>query len=485
MNKFFNLQKLAHSTVRKYLLPASLLANMAGVCMPSAQAAAAVALTSGISHNCALTTAGGAMCWGYNFNGQLGTNNQTNSSQPINVVGLTSGVTAIAAGQYHTCALIADGTVKCWGSGGNGQLGLGAGNLNNRYYPTTVPGLTGVAAIAAGYSRTCAVMATGNAKCWGNGAMGDGTGGATNPTLHDVIGVTGVVAIAVGMNHTCALTNAKIVQCWGNNNLGQLGNNTTTAATTRVNVSGLTDAVAISAGQDHTCAKTSAGAVLCWGANTVGQIGNGSNTNVLVPTPVTGLSSGVTALATSNFGSSSCAVLASGTTKCWGSNLSGKLGNGNTANQNTPVSVTGLAGNANAIILNQSSACAQIQASVQCWGDNTYGQIGMGSTTQIPFPVNVIGLAGTAPPGIPAPISPVTSNTPTYTWKAMPGATAYRLNVNGSISTYTAAAAACDGGIGLCKITGTTLTPGAYTWYIQGFNDYGSSVWSAGTSFTL
>jgi alpha-tubulin suppressor-like RCC1 family protein len=192
------------------------------------------------SHTCALTKAGGAKCWGSNLSGEIGDGTKKTRLAPVDVKNLTSGVAAIAAGAEHTCALTTAGGVKCWGYNRWGEIG--DGTMTTRLAPVDVKNLTsGVAAIAAGAAHTCAVTAAGGAKCWssnGNGVIGNGTTTDRRGPV-DVVGLTsGVAAIAGGAAHTCALTAAGGVKCWGWNPFGQIGDGTTTDRLTPVKVKG-------------------------------------------------------------------------------------------------------------------------------------------------------------------------------------------------------------------------------------------------------
>ena len=189
-------------------------------------AAAQKSISAGRNHTCALLSTGGVKCWGYNGVNALGDGTYTSRLTPANVSGLSSGVSAIAAGGSHTCALLSTGGVKCWGYNFYGQLG--DGTRTDRTTPTDVSGLSsGVSAIVAGLNHTCALLSTGGVKCWGwnsNGQLGNGSNtNKTTPT--DVSGLSsGVSAIAAGETHTCALLSTGGVKCWGSGDLGQLGN---------------------------------------------------------------------------------------------------------------------------------------------------------------------------------------------------------------------------------------------------------------------
>lgn len=135
------------------------------------------ALAAGQTHTCALTTQGGVLCWGDNEMGQLGDGTRTERLEPVPVSGLASGVAAISAGQWHTCALLLDGSMRCWGYNADGRLG--DGTYTDRLVPAVVSGIAGgVSRIYALPANTCVVMTNGTVQCWGDdhdGQLGDGS----------------------------------------------------------------------------------------------------------------------------------------------------------------------------------------------------------------------------------------------------------------------------------------------------------------------
>ncbi len=304
------------------------------------------AIAAGADHTCALTTEGGVTCWGDNFYGQLGDGTTTDRLTPADVVGLTGDVTSISAGVLHACALTSGGGVKCWGWNHDGQLG--DGTRTGRLTPVNVSGLTGgVTALSAG-GHSCALTRAGGVKCWGDNSVGQLGDGTTTDRLTpvDVSGLaSGVAAISGGYAHTCALTSAGESKCWGWNRSGQLGDVTTTDRSTPVDVSGLGSGVAaIAAGADHTCALTTEGGVTCWGDNFYGQLGDGTSITRSDPAPVSGLSYGVQAI-TAGY-EHTCALTSTGGVKCWGDNRSGQLGDGTPTARSTPVDVVGFGASA-------------------------------------------------------------------------------------------------------------------------------------------
>jgi alpha-tubulin suppressor-like RCC1 family protein len=256
-------------------------------------------VTNGGGDNCALVHNGGAWCWGYNGYGELGNGTTTSSNVPVPVSGLPLNLAQIAAGFEHTCALLKNGTVDCWGENNHGQLGNGSTSGSNTPVPVT--------------------------------------------------GLTGVVQIAVADSGTCALTNAGGVWCWGANLFGELGNGTTTDSDVPVSVSGLSSgAVSIGASDSTVCAALSTGQVDCWGDNSVGELGTGTvGSPPMSTTPVTvgGFTTSGSVGMSAGFGATSCALNASQQAFCWGDNTVGELGDGTSGaatDSGTPVAVQGL-----------------------------------------------------------------------------------------------------------------------------------------------
>jgi alpha-tubulin suppressor-like RCC1 family protein len=343
------------------------------------------AITTGWGHACALMQTGGVKCWGTSGWGQLGGAAPAYSNVPVDVAGLSSGVTAIAAGDDHSCALLAAGGVKCWGRNLEGQLGNGAMD-HSRSTPVDVSGLSsGVVAIAAGGTHSCALLDTDAMKCWGDGV----------PAPAEVAGPgSGAAALTAGGGHTCALTAAGGVRCWGRNDWGQVGDGTNDQRAGPVEVVGLSSGVAaVDAGGEHTCALLDTGEARCWGRSEFGQLGNGTTTDRHAPVEASGLEGGAQALAAGR--AHNCAISLMGALECWGDNEFGALGDGLTADRYRPAEVLGLGGGVARVAAGDFHTCAALAAGgVKCWGSNLFGQLGDGTTTHRYAPVDVAGLSG-------------------------------------------------------------------------------------------
>ncbi|MDQ1552852.1 MAG: hypothetical protein QOD50_2274, partial [Actinomycetota bacterium] len=294
------------------------------------------------------SVSGAAIGWGANDFGQLGNDSRTERHVPVQVSGLTAGVSAVSAGGIHSLALKADGSVVSWGANNSGALGDGSGM--NSSVPVQVSGLTsGVVAVSAGSAHSLAVKSNGSVVGWGYngfGQVGDGTGGAGDdvikPVPVQVSGLTsGVVAVAGGEFHSLALKSNGSVVAWGDNAFGQLGDGTTHVRYVPVQVSGLTSGVvAIAAGAAGSMALKSNGSVVTWGDNTYGELGDGTTKSSRVPVQVSGLTSGVVAIAAG--GVHNLALKSDGSVVAWGNNGVGQLGDGTTTNRHVPVPVSGL-----------------------------------------------------------------------------------------------------------------------------------------------
>jgi alpha-tubulin suppressor-like RCC1 family protein len=332
--------ELGNSTTTDSTTPVQVTGLTAGV----------VAIAVGGEHSCAINGTGGVVCWGHNVNGELGNGTTADASAPMAVTGLTSGIVAVAAGYHHTCALSSTGAVQCWGFNGYGNLGNGT--TTDSSSPSAVSGLGGgVVAIAAGDDHSCAATSGGAVQCWGynvEGELGNGTPTGASPYGSLVpVAVTGlgsgIAAVAAGASHSCALSTTGAVQCWGYNGEGELGNGTTVSAASPVAVSGLASGVAsIGAGAGRTCAVTSGGAVQCWGYNLDGALGDGSLVNAATPVSAVGASNTVSAVASGY--EQTCAVTGAGGVQCWGLNSGGELGNGTTVDAANPVEVLAVGG---------------------------------------------------------------------------------------------------------------------------------------------
>lgn len=384
---------------------------------------AAGGLDAGNLHSCALVAAGGLRCWGFGASGQLGYGNQDTigddevpgSAGPVNFGGGRS-ATAIAAGDFHSCALLDDRSVRCWGFGADGRLGY------SNTADVSDPGSVGAVAlggpakaISAGTAHTCALLEDGSVRCWGYGGGGlpmDGRLGygdtknvGDNETPAAVAPVKlgagrTAVAISAGGEHTCALLDDKTVKCWGRNQSGQLGyghtdtvgDRPTTTPDMVAPVSLPATATAISAGGAHSCALLGDGSVRCWGEGGAGQLGYGNTDDIGDNEPGGAggaVSLGGTATAISVGQAHTCAVLGDGSVRCWGFAASGRLGypdlnsfgnQNNVGDDETPASVGPVdvgGGRAAAISAGSEHSCARFDSgSVRCWGRGTFGRLG-------------------------------------------------------------------------------------------------------------
>ncbi|MBF0487186.1 MAG: hypothetical protein HQK98_03410 [Nitrospirae bacterium] len=352
-------------------------------------------IAAGESYTAAIKADGSVWTWGYNNHGQLGNGTTSNSLTPVLVRALTE---SIASGEQHSVVLRSDGTVWAWGYNGYGQLGNNS--TSNSSVPVEVSSngngyLTGVTAVAAGDNHTIALMSGGTLSTWGRNNYGQlGNGSITDSSVPVQPSPTGVTAIAGGGAHTIALNSVGSVKAWGYNAYGQLGNNSTTDSHVPVQVNSLTTGVtAIAAGKYHSMALNSAGSVKAWGQNKYGQLGDSTTTERHTPVQVSGLTTGVTAIAAGGF--HSLALTSGGAVYAWGYNAYGQLGNNSTTDSHSPVQLSSLT-NVIAIAAGEyHSVALKNDGTVWAWGYNANGQLGNGSSgNYIVVPVQVFDASG-------------------------------------------------------------------------------------------
>lgn len=365
---------------------------------PVALAGTPTAMALGTSHSC-FAIAGVTSCTGRNVTGVFGNNSTTSSMSPV-AVPQASGAFDLSAGDDHTCFVgpLVSAVTKCSGLGANGRLGHSA--LTNSLVPVNTQGLDFARSISAGEEHTCALLATpGRAKCWGengSGQLGDGTTvDKAEPTLIAVR--ADAHTIASGDDHNCVLggtpgdATGDPIQCWGENGSGQLGNSSFVDATTPVDLVGIS-ATAITLGANHTCAIVPVGSsnsVKCWGSDASGQLGDDAAlVNKSTPTTVAGLdgSQGQLIVSIDAGRNHTCAALADGSLRCWGSNAFGQLGQTGDLQLATPAVAPFIAGAVEVAAGDISTCIRDTATEIQCFGGNDHGQLGSPGDGS-PFPV--------------------------------------------------------------------------------------------------
>jgi alpha-tubulin suppressor-like RCC1 family protein len=319
------------------------------------------AIAAGIAHTCAIIPEGGVKCWGNNQFGQLGDGTQQGSNIPVDVIGIQGGTTIVAGGN-HTCVL-SGGSVWCWGQNSQGQLG--DGTLTDRNVPVKV--LSDVTDITAGLEYTCAITTLGQVMCWGDndqGQLADGTRiDRTRPTLATLI--TGISNVDAGQTKSCGITSTGLLRCLSGS-AQQIGDQPESSLDVAVNRFGSTIVALSEAGTPVTFQS--------------GRFKTISSVNRAVD-----VDSGLGHV---------CTLIADGTVKCWGSNSFGQLGINSTNNSADPQLVLNLAG-AWQLAVGKNHACVLItssaagQSDIQCWGLNKDGQLGNGTNENSPVPVFV------------------------------------------------------------------------------------------------
>lgn len=355
-----------------------------------------VDVVAGYHHACALLSDGAVFCWGDNTLGEVGDSGLAPSIPvPIHVklpgraVQITAGGGMMNNQQGgHSCALMEDGTVQCWGSDAFNQLGLGVNDFNDPF-PQPVVGVVNAVKVEAGGAHTCALKKSGDLLCWGrnnNGQIGTGVTSSSVQTPTSVL--TNVRDMALGHEHTCAIRNTDGLYCWGNNYAGMLGTADPMTNTKPMPVQVLPPMVdQVSLGQSHTCARVG-NELYCWGADYQSQTGLGNFTTVDKPTLVT-----VPDVRTFDVGNVFSGSVSgdAGEVRMWGY---GPMGNGK--NDETTPALNGLSGvfklSLGGGYGQEGFACAILMSKqMVCWGFDAQGQVGDGpDNSDKPTPVPVV-----------------------------------------------------------------------------------------------
>ncbi|MBX3606198.1 MAG: hypothetical protein KF788_13035 [Piscinibacter sp.] len=246
----------------------------------------------GAQHACLIASDDAVWCWGSNGQYELGTATTTGSFTPVRVladVGVSlTGALAIDSTNRHSCALMAGGTVRCWGQNSAHQLGYNPFGGGDPGYAREVPGLSGATQVSAGAAHSCALIVGGSVQCWGDNNLGQIGQGIVSSAAQPITAPTAVqnlgsvAQIAAGIRHTCARLADDSLRCWGTGYMGNASGSET--ATLPVAVSGLGDVLTVDAGDVHTCVLRPGGNLSCWGGNGSAQLGTGDTDERLVPT---------------------------------------------------------------------------------------------------------------------------------------------------------------------------------------------------------
>ena len=347
---------------------------------------------------------GTVLSWGFNAYGQLGNQTTQTATAPV-PVSFLKGIAALAAGGYHTLALHRNGVVVASGRNNRGQLGDNCPPIKCKEstfaVPVRVEGgglLTDVVAIAAGQYHSLALTADGIVYAWGDntsGQLGDGKK-ISRSFAKPVLSLSEVRAIAAGDLHSLAILADGSVRAWGDNSFGQLGDNSTTASAVPVATVGVTAMTRVSAGSGHSLAMRVDGTVWAWGRNTYGQVGDGTTTHRLHAVPVGTNTFGQQIVNVSAGRFHSLALKADGTAYSWGYNAQGQLGRITATVFEVSPAAIGLADVVTFSGGGQFSLAVKGDGSIWAWGHNGNGQLGipaLGSTiTQ--KPQQVPGLDG-------------------------------------------------------------------------------------------
>lgn len=389
-----------------------------------AQCGKIVQVVAGDQHTCVLTSLGTVRCWGSNDNGRLGYGSELSTDEDIGdnetpadwgrdveVDDQGRRVTQLAAGA-HTCAVLEDGAVRCWGSNGAGRLGYGSQLATDQSIgDDETPAEWGrdvdidngnrrVEQIAVGNGHTCVLLEGGSVRCWGSGGQGrlgygstESVGDNETPAQwgRDVDLGSDALYVGVGNGHTCAVLQGGALRCWGNdiaqvNDLEAVGDDEDPADVPAVDLTG--SVVQVDGGFAHTCALFQNGQIRCWGTARFLGIGAAQPNDNIPPSSAPFLDLLDDAEQVSSGGVyHTCALLESGSVQCWGDSVTnGELGYPGMDQVNDVGSVgsVNIGGTVEQLTVGASHACVLLQSgSVRCWGSGSAGRLGYGNTNNV------------------------------------------------------------------------------------------------------
>lgn len=353
-----------------------------------------VGLSAGGFHTCAVVDDGRLACWGSNQQKQLGRDEDSNQERPVFVDDLDF-VEEVSAGWWQTCAIADGDQLRCWGYNSEGQLGIGSIG-NSIAQPQDVTGINSAQLVAAGQSHGCAVHDGGAVSCWGaafEGQLGHGHSstdlGLPPQPVEGFDGSPAVTDLSAGWGVSAAIAGGEL-KTWGDNEDHQISQTDIGHEPTPVAVDVLDDSVSptsVSAGWHHSCAVVDGDEVLCWGKNEIGQLGHDTSDSAA---PVVDLPAHPSIEIDAGWGAHSCAQSNLGL-HCWGNNDSGQLGAGEEAEEIAWQAIEIFDEPMADVAVGHSHTCALTESGeVYCWGSNSHGQLGVGEAiSQSPDPLPV------------------------------------------------------------------------------------------------
>ena len=333
-------------------------------------------ISAGDFHTAAIKADGSLWTWGFSGNGQLGDGMGGNYDYKSTPIKIMDNVVAVSAGYGHTAAIKSDGSLWTWGLNNHGQLG--DGTTENKYTPVKI--MDNVIAVSAGGWHTAAIKSDGSLWTWGrnNGQLGDGT---TEDKYTPVKIMDNVIAVSAAHSNTAAIKSDGSLWTWGSNWGGQLGDGTTEDKYTPVKI--MDNVAAVSAGDGHTAAIKSDGSLWTWRCNGDGQLGDGTTENKYTPVKIM---DNIAAVSAGN--AHAAAIKSDGSLWAWGSNYNGQLGDGTTEYKTTPVKIMD---NVAAVSAGDDyTATIKSDGSLWTWGLNNHGQLGDGTTDDKSTPVKIM-----------------------------------------------------------------------------------------------